>query len=931
MIQRIFLMSFCMMCVVLSLHSQEAPLTVDPDSFQKADKLFKQIEGFISEGNYLDVITTAEQVSSTCRNMNSWKYYLVAQNFIGEAYFKLSENEKALEVLFYALEEVEPYLPDNHIDIAKSFNNIASSLIALGQYEKGILYMNKSLAISEQQEEQPLLMMSALNHNLGSIQIMLEAYEEAIPYLQKALNIRKQFPINASLKIDETYNNLAHCYLFLDQPEKALDNFKRALQIREQILGTQHPKIGLAHNNIAKVQEDLKNMSLANSHYRQALDILLPSLGKDHPYVALIKSNFGANYIRQGQFQTGLAYIHWAFAPNEAFKADSLLYRNPPFMEVKHLVEKSAQYLDLLAQKANHYQAFGRKNSSSEAITFALQTYLLAAQVVDTFRMGFSDADKRILANNTLPIYEGGIHAAYELFLQTASAEYLKIAFELAEKSKSILLLEGLQAENARLFAGIPQDLRSQEQALRQSLFEAKEQFRQEQSAGSEASSSDVHDQIILLRTRYDSLLKEIEQLYPAYYDLKYDISPLALDEVQEQLAPTSLLLEYFMGEEHVFAFLISSDSISFIKLPVAPTLTSEITELRQALNVDDPFHLTTTESQGAAEQRFLNYQEASSQLYQQLIGQHHPNLSSFDHLLIIPDGTISFVPFSALITVPNPDKKADFRTCAYLLNQHAVSYAYSATLALKETSPSSLHAQSRYGGFAPTYSTGQIAQSRSDLMDIPMARKEVQEASHIFSGKAFLGEEASKGHFLNHAHEFQILHLAMHSVYQEKEQESQLIFSQDSSVGDPILSMTELYSLRLPADLVVLSACNSGWGKIAKGEGVMSLARAFAFAGCRSQVFSLWKVDDFASSQMMLDFMASVEAGKPLNQAMQAAQLNYIRQAPSSPYAHPYFWATFDVIGQVDPIYMASSFPWTYILLIVLLLSLAYLFYRLR
>lgn len=890
--------------------SQETQANFNLDSFRKVAVIIDSINIYIQKGQYDKVAEAATQSAATCINMEDWVNYLYSQNLLGEAYFKLSENEKSLEVMFETVETASPHLPEHHLEFASCFNNIASSLIELGQYEKGILYFQKAIAVCEKQEEPPLLMIAALNHNLGSIQVKLEKYEEAIPYLQKGLETRKKFPLSLPLKIDESYNNLAYCYVFLDQPEKALTNYEKTLQIRQQFLDNMHPKIGLAHNNIAKVLEDLNKIALANSHYKKALEVLLPTLGKHHPYVALIKSNYGANQIRQGEYRSGLAYIHWAFAPDESLKPDSLLFRNPSFFEAKSLLGKSPKYLELLAQKANYYQAFGIKTSNDQALTFALKTYLLAAQVIDTFRLGFSDLDKRILANNTLPIYEGGIHAAYNLYRQTGSTSYQRIAFELAEKGKAILLLEGLQAENARLFAGIPPELREMEQSLKQRLFEAKENLRQEEA--SEEKSPDLHDQIIDIQASYDSLLAHIEEEFPAYYELKYDISPVSISEVQAQLADRKLLVEYFMGEEHVFAFFLTTDSVSFHKLPSFSLLSQKISTFRAEVNLENPFQITTMEGQKEAEERLSQYQQSSLELYDLLLGQYNIEMSGIDQLLIIPDGVINFVPFSALVSHINLDQTQDFRKCAYLLNQFSISYAYSSTLAMKDNPSHHLASGQSYGGFAPTYSPSQIAQSRDNLMDIPMARQEVEQANQIFAGKAFLGQEATKENFLRHAPNYQILHLAMHSVFKENnELESQLVFNHSTGTEDNILSMTELFNLRLPADLVVLSACNSGWGEIAKGEGVMSLARAFAYAGCRSQVISLWKVDDVASSQLMLDFFEAIEAGNPLDEAMQQAQLRYIDQAPNSPLAHPYFWATFDVVGNTDPIDVQTHIAW--------------------
>ncbi len=189
---------------------------------------------------------------------------------------------------------------------------------------------------------------------------------------------------------------------------------------------------------------------------------------------------------------------------------------------------------------------------------------------------------------------------------------------------------------------------------------------------------------------------------------------------------------------------------------------------------------------------------------------------------------------------------------------------------------------------------------------DLPESRKEVREIAALLQGKAYLGPEASEQQFKQQAPLSRILHLAMHTWLDSRNPMfSKLLFSPNplDTEEDNDLFAVELYDLGLSAELVVLSACETGLGQVRQGEGVMSLARAFAFGGVTATVMSLWQAEDGATRTLMVDFYKQLKTGIRKDDALQQAKLTYLKNCDAL-RSSPYFWAGFIASGNMVPLF---------------------------
>jgi CHAT domain-containing protein len=256
------------------------------------------------------------------------------------------------------------------------------------------------------------------------------------------------------------------------------------------------------------------------------------------------------------------------------------------------------------------------------------------------------------------------------------------------------------------------------------------------------------------------------------------------------------------------------------------------------------------------------------------------------------------------------------------LIQQYELNYTYSATLLLRKIKERRTKNNGLCLGFAPTYSENNPLEQHQEL---PWAQKELESVQQIFRGDYLFGADATKERFLEKAADYGILHLATHGIVDLKNSsKSRLAFAQSklsTAREAAALYAFEIHNLSLNADLVVLSACETGFGRIVRGEGVLSMARAFLYAGSPSVVTTLWKVNDYTSATIMTYFYENLSRGMSKPAALKKAKMDYLRQADATA-GHPAFWASYISIGNPEPI--TSGWRWWHGAILLGLLGLA-------
>lgn len=332
---------------------------------------------------------------------------------------------------------------------------------------------------------------------------------------------------------------------------------------------------------------------------------------------------------------------------------------------------------------------------------------------------------------------------------------------------------------------------------------------------------------------------------------------------------------------------MIAREHFQYFKTPFNPSLLARTTKL-----FDKNFAITP----------YQDYIKESLPFYQEIL---HEPISKLDkqvrQLIIIPTAELSMIPFELLIT----DKiGSGYRDLNYLFRKFSISGAHSTDFLFRENHQN----QNRLGTimtFAPIYDDAFEEQAlKPTLTPLKWNQSEATSISKLLDGEALIGEFSTEENFKLEAAKYNILHLAMHALVDHKESmNSKLIFSANSdSSEDGLLHAFEILNMNLPAEMAVLSACNTGIGEVKAGEGVISLATAFAYAGVPSLVLSHWNVNDESTAKLMALFYEQLAKGERKDKALRNAKLAFLQEA-NELQAHPFYWGGFVLVGDSRPL----------------------------
>lgn len=836
---------------------------------------------------------------------------------IGVGYHYLLDYDQALEYYDRALSIWEETLEPNHPDFALIFNNMGVCYQNKGDFRRAQEMLERSLAYYIEVYGEDYFEVAIAYNNLGLNFYEQGDFNKAKVYFEKALAIRQQHfepkhPLIASL-----YNNIGNCYRNRKDFVKAFFFLHRGLEIRLEAYGPVHREVADSYNDLGFYYEAIGDYSQALIHYQKALDI--DSAGA---FVADSYLRMGRCYLQQGDLIEARAYYQVALdkrkrlpAANQAEVAEVLTelgrcYPGDP--------EKGLAYIDqaltLLGLdkvgKANQMQltaplqslrtliaegelqmALYRQSNAEPWLQEARSTFLMARRVIERTRRSYQEpGSKQALLDQFFTVYEYSIEVARELFGLYHDWQYLEEALIIAENSKNVLLNEAVQKSHADQFAGIPAELVQRESDLLLDISFYEGQYASEEQKGRKADRQllgSYQEKVFDRKSAYYSLLDTLETFYPEYYELRYGKPDFSLVKVQAQLSMgNETLVEYFLGDRQLFIFVVNPDTIALFSQPAGDALSGKVRELRQQIFDFDPLSADPSRARRA-------FIETALPLYEWLIAPAAPLIRT-EGLIIVPDGLLGYLPFESLLTY-RPAPEGTWKDLPYLLHQYRVSYQFSAGLFIAGRPASDLPPNAKVLALAPEFSP------ESGLRPLLYNQEEVKGIRKRLPGRYLLGPDATEKAFLERADQFRVIHLATHAQANDTiGAQSYLAFSVRDSSQRALLYLRDLYNLHLQADLVVLSACETGVGEWQRGEGIVSLGRGFLFAGARSIVTTLWSIDDRPSAWIMERFYRGLKEGYPKDESLRNAKLDYL-EAHSALRAHPLFWAAYIPVGDME------------------------------
>lgn len=773
------------------------------------------------------------------------------------------------------------------------------------EFKKALNYYKKSLKLFQLQYAEDHTEILTLYYNIGLLYYRQFNYMKALEYFQKSLNSNA-----SSITRIKAIRNLANCNLKLDDKDNAKINYLLAIEACEEFYGEEHTQLALCFLDYGDYNLETGDYKNSLEYYSKALKIYIDVLGQNNIDVSDSYHRIAKCYMRIKDFPTSLIYHQKSLIAISNNFSSTNIYENPD-------IEQGIfdfNLLQVLQNKAQTlFEYYTNESKKLEHLNASYKTYQLAIDLINKMRgQYYSEQSKLFFTAIVKETYSNAINVNLELFNKTSDEKYRANAFVLSEKSKSAVFMSSIKDLQAKDIANIPKFVLKMESDLKGDIkaYEKLVNDENQKNAPNLRKIKLWEDKLFVLENNSEKLVKMIEQKYPEYYKLKFDNSVIDISEIQSNLKSEQVLIEYTLSQDNLFIFVILSDDYKIYNIKIDDKFHNYIDTLRKML--------TNKKVEGSASLACKQFVNSSYNLYCSLI-KPFENLIKGKDLIIIPDDKLGYIPFDILLTKAPTSTKPDFAKLNYLIKENSISYSYLATLLFSQPK-NKKKTTGNLLAFAPTYEnakevgakfySGYRSNFADYLVPLPGAVNEVQRISDLISGDVFYNYDATEEKFKAMVSNYKILHLAMHTIINDNDpMNSQLVFTLDEkSKNEGLLHTYEIYNLDLNADMVVLSACNTGTGKLEKGEGIMSLARGFIYAGYPSIIMTLWRADDKSGADLMTSFYNYLNEGKSKDEALRHAKLDYLKSADKL-RAHPYFWAGYVSIGDSSKIKTESSF----------------------
>jgi CHAT domain-containing protein/Tfp pilus assembly protein PilF len=786
----------------------------------------------------------------------------------------------------------------------------AAELAKMGKYSEAEPLYKLSLAIDEKRlgPDHPNVAVSL--NNLAAIYLYQGRYADAEPLLKRSLAIGEK-----TLGPDHPYvaaflNNLASLYESQGRYADAEPLYKRSLAIREKTLGPDHPDLATSLNNLANLYQEQGRYADAEPLYKRSLAIEERTLGPDHPDVASCLHNLAALYKVQGRYadaeplyKRSLAIREKALGPDHPNVAQSL-------NNLADLYQRQGRYADALPI-TERVVAIGR---APPAVTLPV---LYGAQRKDL-----------ITAERAM---DASLDVVQHVNQTSAAAAVGKLAVRLAAGSDRLAQLVRKD-----------QDLAAEAESLDKAIIAA---LSKEPAKRDATAEQKTRERLAVVAKERATLQKTFATEFPDYAALSNPL-PMTTASLQSLLSNDEALVAFAAGGDKTsYVFALTRDRFDWKEIPLGgDALSQKVAAFRVGLNVDQ-----IDNANGRSGKARLFDLGLANELYVSLFGPVEALVKDKKQLLVVPSGALTALPFHLLVTekpaVSIPENLADYRNAAWLIKRQAVAVLPSIA-SLKALRAFALKSQANKplvgfgdpifnpaprsisGSRATTKTAARSLTTRSyteywqgaaidrsklaqDLPQLPDTAVELKSIAQKVGAPAsdiHLGQDANET-VVKHAplSDYRIVYFATHALVAgdvEGVAEPSIVLSipaKPSDFDDGLLTASEVAQLKLNADWVVLSACNTIAGDKPGAEALSGLARSFFYAGARALLVSHWAVDSEAATRLTTSTFEILKSDPKVGraEALRQAMLGYLNDQSSPQNAYPALWGPFAIVGE--------------------------------
>jgi len=818
---------------------------------------------------YKDAISLFNEAIALARKIHSREHELKCLRQLGATYWNLNQFDLFHSLNIQALEIAKALHHQGEQGVCH--NNIGLYHWKRSDYSNAIKHFQTALEIAGRNRLE--YDKSDCMTNLGLVYSEFGDYENAKDYIASAMEVDAKAKDAYNLAVD--YNNygmiqknIGLSSLQMGHVYAAIESYGKSYDLAKEISNKNIQCIASA--NLGEAFSSLNQCFKAIFYFNTAL-ILASELGNTE-LEGQINNNLGRSYLNLAQIDAAMAYFH------EAIR-----------------FALSGPYANQLWEA---YSGLGQCYEARHDAPRAMNCYFKSIDIVDsirskilleTYKIGFS--------RNKLKVNDRLIHLIWDNKSTRPYPDAENDIFNQIEKIKARSFLECLSESSIDVLENMD-DVRRKE-LLDSSGRTSSLSFELANQKADAALRQDIGKKLAREEENYFRLMSNSRTDHPALASL-ISPRPAKLKDVQNALTDEhTALVDYYLGDSRSFLIYISHKSIEIHPLPSRAEiekLVAPYIKLLSSRRKDD-----------------LDGRKAGKRIFRLLLsGLGWERQSSIDNLIVIPDGILNFLPFETLI-VERPDQPDQ-----YLISGYAISYAPSASvlIMLKEMEPKIWPYRGILALGNPNYAgarenirlsfgikAGDYNKFANSLSPLPFSEEEIEAITAFFpqdQRKIFLGNQAREDLLKDSSRSaYQIIHLACHGIIDESvPYRSSLILSPNHSTGDDgILHAWELYNLKLKANLVVLSACQTGSGAIEKAEGVLGLTRIFFYAGANSILSTLWTISDKSTVFFMRSFYENLSLGYSKAQALRSAKIAMM----NSSYSDPYYWAGFVLSGNAS------------------------------
>ena len=888
----------------------------------KAEENYMRAAELIYSGDFSEAVQLLKISSGLWEKLYTKESYEfgIAEDALGIAYNNLGSFDNALEH-FLKAEKAYKSEPNMDIFIARLYNNIGNVYFNKLNYKTAADYYINAIDILEKNKISDSSSIAGIYYSLANANHKLKKYKYAISIIDE-----QNTKANSDTKI-MFWNLRAMIYEDLKEFNKSYNDYRKVIQLSEKHYTTSDldliynylnfANFLIKHDEFEEAQDFLQKVRelLAGNNTTQGVELSfyyknLGDFHKNRNVDSKSVDEFVAGKVKNlkeavNSYEKGL----------EALGTDAHALNITQILSGTLSLTQNIELLELIGDaylKISEIYESNQQKNSIEPINKALDYYKLTSNLIQQARKEiYSDESKIELSALAETTFYKIIRTAFMANEISPNSETTAFAFQTAERMKASAVFDRLSDQLAQKGSLMPDSLAELERMLNYNISKQNENlfYLRQEAEPDLAEIAKADSMLFLFKKQREELNRYMEKNYSDYFQLKYSDKTITPAQIRQRLGNNELVIEYVFNETgsipELYAFGLSKDSEFFQKIEIKPDFTQSLKTTFEFLS--NPGYLFTQNEDA------IKYCAAAHHLYKKLIYPFE-KLAHNNRITIIPDGKLNYLPFYALLTeMPDTTNQILFNHLPYLIKNSIISYSYSANL-LYSTEKSNRKTGNSVLAFAPVYNSDTIffENEKYILTPLPGVQREVDFISEEIKTRVFRGEEATESNFREFSKGYDILHLAMHAFINDSLPAfSRFSFSQNKnnlSENDGWLNTADIYNLDLDARLTVLSACNTGIGNLKKGEGVMSLARGFLYAGCPGIIMTLWEVEDNAGTKIMSNFYRNLKKGKHTDEALRAAQLNYLKNA-NPRMGHPHYWLGYVTIGQTSPLFKSWDF----------------------